>query len=839
MLSKAILLKLKQPPDQKKTNLHSLKTLHFSQVNAHPEFKALFQNIFREQQVRLLQQRYRKKLAERKWHEDEKRAPYKETLNGPLTLHFLKEPTGTKFQEHATHIKQGQWLNLDFQDPEFIRNIYKALRLNQITTNQLATALLLFAAVIEFKYETSSNSLQLHQYKFDEKGPYSPSTITYATTAQLDDFAKRLQQIPQNERCYFTINLHKIREVAFFYFGLDHAATLKSNFFITTFIKYIKKSNCSETEKNNLYSLIKNLPDRTLQNDLVKTLKDFIIKNEPHFLLFLQNKFDKTLHPNIQTFNKELDSSLFLSEIFMIDEQIPMLIISPDYNENEPHSPLLAFVILTTSALTQLQNAVHSEDESLNLHFTAGQFYPRLIRELDDRHPRYNQQKSSRPVELIHSDLIPNRTPHSYFADAFILCWHDLFHTWRSSSNKNKPLIRYLRNLLSSKGYDMSKNIYRLTDMDFNGTQQRLFEKTHGLKSNCTLAIIVNQLHFIFARSTRKFWSHTTEYDDNLFILIDMITNQNKWCEILPHQETPETLFASNRYDHNLGKLLDYTHFQKSYADIKKIINTFPNKSPIFYIMAYRLNHSKNISILCKFGEELNWNKIVYWTKNAGLHFKAGPPLEKLSAGEIEDRLLRTLLHYKTDLSSYHFTHIKTERLNLKNYQIKKAIFSPTNQLNIEPEKMILIQLQFFLKQQIQRLQNQLTEKGAAKKRSLYCDLLHDCREKMDNVVENKALLKNMLFRCATISHHRRKRTRNKCASFFLMYTGRPIKAFSWIAWQEWIAKLQSNENMKDHNPLLNDCLNKEKWLIEDKTGATVQGYDGNWKRQAYRTAQF
>ena len=71
------------------------------------------------------------------------------------------------------------------------------------------------------------------------------------------------------------------------------------------------------------------------------------------------------------------------------------------------------------------------------------------------------------------------------------------------------------------------------------------------------------------------------------------------------------------------------------------------------------------------------------------------------------------------------------------------------------------------------------------------------------------------------------------------MYTGRPIKAFSWIAWQEWIAKLQSNENMKDHNPLLNDCLNKEKWLIEDKTGATVQGYDGNWKRQAYRTAQF
>lgn len=49
----------------------------------------------------------------------------------------MKEPIDDKYLEYAEHIKNGNWLGLDFKDPEFIRNMYKALRTGLINLYKL------------------------------------------------------------------------------------------------------------------------------------------------------------------------------------------------------------------------------------------------------------------------------------------------------------------------------------------------------------------------------------------------------------------------------------------------------------------------------------------------------------------------------------------------------------------------------------------------------------------------------------------------------------------------------------------------------------------------------
>ncbi|HEX2548758.1 MAG TPA: ankyrin repeat domain-containing protein, partial [Gammaproteobacteria bacterium] len=110
-----------------------LKKVDFSNIKKDSEYFRLFQHENKNSAIRILQRQWRKKHLGKYKVSDQKTFPSK------LSLYAIQEPVGFKAEEHANHIKEGNWLLLDFNDPEFSRNIYKALRQTRITMNEMAT----------------------------------------------------------------------------------------------------------------------------------------------------------------------------------------------------------------------------------------------------------------------------------------------------------------------------------------------------------------------------------------------------------------------------------------------------------------------------------------------------------------------------------------------------------------------------------------------------------------------------------------------------------------------------------------------------------------------------
>lgn len=149
-------------------------TITREMAQANPEYWAAVRDVYTEQAARIAQHAYRGSRG-KIFH-----GKYEETLTGALTLHFLKEPLSLKkAKEHADRIKAGQATELDFNDPEFLRNIYKALRIGLLNRSQMALANELFHARLEF--QDPNRATQLQRFAFDAAGPYDVRKISYAT----------------------------------------------------------------------------------------------------------------------------------------------------------------------------------------------------------------------------------------------------------------------------------------------------------------------------------------------------------------------------------------------------------------------------------------------------------------------------------------------------------------------------------------------------------------------------------------------------------------------------------------------------------------------------------
>ena len=119
-------------------------------------------------------------------------------------------------------------------------------------------------------------------------------------------------------------------------------------------------------EKSQLFSIDNYLFTKTQFNqslkdptdDFAKKVEKFIETNEPDLVKFLQiNPYSKEgVTEEIET---QRESILLLVNLLVVNEQSPSIEISPDFDKNNPDSPLLCMINLTVTSAIQLQSTLH------------------------------------------------------------------------------------------------------------------------------------------------------------------------------------------------------------------------------------------------------------------------------------------------------------------------------------------------------------------------------------------------------------------------------------------------------------------------------------------------
>lgn len=548
------------------------------------EYSALVSNMYQEQAARCIQRYYRSYLARN--GKTVSLAKSNETLIGRFRLAVFQEPTDKKYLEHNQKINEWRYLDLDFKDPEFTRNVFKALRLNKINLNQMLMAKQLYDA-IQMLHTYDGSSSQLKHYAFsDPHAPFQASMVSYATAEQIARFYRSLKPEDSN---YITINFPKWAEKIFFEIGIEKALFSKTSFFDMANKKY------------NAHAQL--VADSDLSTPAV---------------------FDQ----------QSICSIEFLLSLLNLDEQHPTLALSPDYRQEDAKSPVLCFVLLTFEAEKQLQLAVHG-CETMHPYSTAGKVTTRMIRVLDE-------QKQSRPIEITHPDIKQCDRPHNYDCHDFMLTWHDRFHCWRAGANF-KPLIRYLRKLISKKGVcqkkssSMSVGIWALSDMDFNlGSSLR---KNLNIANRYDSFEVFNKAYINYARhqfisDLLELLSRSLDIQDQYsdlfaYFVIDLIRNETVWNEfikILPgcdsflellSTEDPDLQSFLSEKTFELKNELELFLANQSLLTIIKENSHLPSES---IILRCKLHLLPNAEALCKTIDELGIQQFFYWGINSGLH---------------------------------------------------------------------------------------------------------------------------------------------------------------------------------------------------------------------------
>lgn len=538
---------------------------------------SLMQNIFLEQITRILQKNYRKK------HNKIFKKTFQETLTTPLSLHFIQEPWGTKANQHARRINR-DYLQLDFKDPEFIRNIYKACHQIKITSEQLATALLLYIATHELR-----STEPIYKFHFnDEKGPYSLQSISYATSEKISSFKSSLEKIYPSEQYYFAIPLNKTLETSI----LKRCLLEYHPKAITLLGTYINRISYSKRDATQLLeSVKKSMKENRINSQLLKYLEhDEKISGENSFS-------SQNIH--------------FLLSLLQTNSQIPSLL--PTHNPDK-HSALFYFILPTIAAFKLLLKSFHSEKDYVYPYLTAGIFYPIHVTQFD-------KAISSHPIELIHPDLVYNPKKFGKFSvTPFFSIWHDLFRCWQGSSNPFKPTMRFLRQIISNeKNITMSKAIWSLTRIDID--YGRAFHEATFISEKKE---IMKNFYWEILSIGTHFWQKL-ESDENLLIIVDMIKNTERWKNIF--NVIPEKIYSRDVYPEKLYTLIK---FQTIFNELKNLIQNNPGKNNKFYILAYRLQNSSLYN-------QINCEKELKWRKNGGLYFtKTNMDLEKTNISNLK-----------------------------------------------------------------------------------------------------------------------------------------------------------------------------------------------------------
>jgi len=535
---------------------------------------------------------------------------------------LIQEPTDNKYLDHAAKIKAGNYIGLDFEDPEFVRNLYKCLRLGDVDLNQLLTATYVYEAKMWLcNYDYAGP--QLHEFDFtDPRGPYQVTSSGY-DSSDPQKLTQFYDSLTGENKKYITINFPKNLEELFFSIGQDRLSSMNSALYRNLFSKYQSR----------------------LGNPNVETTLDYDL----NFLFLLLEE----------------------------NEKIPSVTISPDYNPNDPNTPLLCFVLPTLEAENLLQLAVHGE-EAVMAAPVLGEFGPRLIRAFSEIPEAQSSNRkdnvaadvlrasfshlyerflhSSRPIEFTHPDVPRANTVHNHPVCPFLATYHDRFHAWQNGANFKK-LIFHERNLLTRRGvcqekeFVLSSRIWNITDMVYQ--HGRLLREKNPSDDNSSIVI-----DFIF-NLVKDFTGFVFEkIPSDLFLLqfIDMVNNAEFWNSLLNglfdnRLRKKSYLFSDfvikintkNTWGDDIGNADIIRSFQQAFNDkeLLGLIGSNKGKPTEYIILQCKLRNVPDGKKVCDALNEIGLQHFLYW-RDDGLYFKA----------EFEEDLKKNLGLQKFDLSS-------------------------------------------------------------------------------------------------------------------------------------------------------------------------------------------
>lgn len=586
---------------------------------------------------------------------DEKKLPlaYKKFIGDSLKDPGVKifESTTSKHKEYAHFINNNQWYKLDLNDPDFILNVTKAFRLEEIDEDDLTTAGLLFAASEEFRYG------QIKQYKCDEQGglgsTWSPKVITYITPAILNNLKRKVAKIKESHKNYFTINFSARRQAIFFIhwlqqYKLNHQTVLLVESLLKKYIinripwqdtNFVDLLNNDLVEKNFIFPSKNPIAFQQFfidaVDDIPNSRKNKAAIRKLQILLVRQNIFlgidrsllnahtpDKRIN-NLENRTRDIESlGFFAAMISTLVEQGPFITLSPDYNQHDPQTPLICAIFPAAQLHKQWLLAFFGE-QALLPQLYAGHVTTRLINQ-------YELEYQTRPMEFIYPGLNQPTVAHECYAHNYTFMIHDyIFHSFRSGIIENKQLFRYLKKLLMRvKGFDMSKLIWEMSDLDYPLGKGSI-EIRQAIAKNSKHENAHRSFYAIYTLENLipTFWYGS--FEPNLFIiLIDMIQNFDAWEKILGLK--PEKYIEQHAKTLRLffNKKFNDKNFQNLFSNLKKyIVHAYPGKSTEFYYLITQFMRHAHLNTawtnLCNtlHNEELI-PKLFQWNKNKGLEFK-------------------------------------------------------------------------------------------------------------------------------------------------------------------------------------------------------------------------
>lgn len=215
--------------------------------------------------------------------------------------------------------------------------------------------------------------------------------------------------------------------------------------------------------------------------------------------------------------------------------------------------------------------------------------------------------------------------------------------------------MRYLRQLLEAqKGYDMSKAIWNLSDMDISFSGYYRYAINH-LSQPADLRIMCAFAAFWILRDVYdEFWVATEKSDTNLMIIIDMIKNADRWQTLINHH--PKSLFSASSagkvkvHDKSFVIKPDiFEHFQAVYNTMEQLLQEArdtPKPSCKYYILRYRLHSHPDGKEIC---EQVlpRLDDCLTWNRNSGLMLTVDNDkkiaIENMSENDLYDQLTRLL----------------------------------------------------------------------------------------------------------------------------------------------------------------------------------------------------
>ena len=575
---------------EEESGLKPINILDFAKSS--PYFYKIMEPIQQEQSARVIQRAWR---ARKNFiPQNDRPQRYTETLTGPLSLRFIKMPTDLKHEEHARNIQAGNWLSLDFADPQALRNFYLACAKRYITPNQLVTAIMLHGAVELFQTFP-------RQHSFTETRPYDFRKIDYIEPKNIHDFNNALKQLPEFERQYFSVNLSHIQTIIFLLHGmnikLQDDAKEKFKKILMSYIN--SRDNVSAEEKKILIESLERVSCLCAycqsHNDIA--IEEYILRNEPWAEDILESN------------EADVRNIAFIWAGMNLNEAVPDIEISPDFNPGNPYSPLLCMIFLTMSAFNCLQQALHGEHTTLPM-YVAGRFQPLLVRQADEGLDGLMQR---RPIELPHPDLVPDNVPHGVMVNTFSAMYHDLYHVTRNGVNTKKNLSREIRKFLErEKGFLMTRGLWQATDMDYK--ESKLLKSCHGILARAKYL----KLHFTTvinrADGTDNLNTRHTHYlpltMDHLLLIAGLILNSNNWGQL-----SGVNIYEWVREKNAFYKLA-FDRMQKIILD--DIANMEKQSCASYYVLRYVLeaHNFKDLS------DALIQTDVIAWHRNGGLFIK-------------------------------------------------------------------------------------------------------------------------------------------------------------------------------------------------------------------------